>query len=224
MNLFDAILMQSKAKQPTVKQQRVIEAAIKLFAEKGYANTSTAEIAREAEVSEGTIFKHYGTKDRLLLSVVLPFIRELFPQIAKEVLTEVYSEEMSFEQFMRALIRNRVDFLADNKEIFHVFIKEVTYKDELRNELLQYAAAHVPPRMKGLAERFKARGELRDDLPVETIMKHVFTFIFGFLVSRFVILGQDTVSDAEIEEAVRFIMGGIAADGTEADGTESHPS
>lgn len=210
MNLFDAILMQSKAKQPTEKQQRVVEAAVKLFAEKGYANTSTAEIAREAEVSEGTIFKHYKTKDRLLLSVVLPFIRDLFPQIAEEVLTETYSEEKTFEQFMRAVIRNRIEFLTENKEIFQVFIKEIIYKDELRNELLLYAAANVPPRMRRVAEDFKRRGQLRD-MPVDAIMRNVFTFLFGFLTSRFIVMNQDTVSEEEIEEAVQFIMNGVGA-------------
>ena len=53
--IFDKILAQGLIKGKTEKQQRIIETTIKLFAEKGYANTSTAEIAKVAGVSEGTI-------------------------------------------------------------------------------------------------------------------------------------------------------------------------
>ena len=53
--IFDTILAQGLIKGKTEKQQRIIETTIKLFAEKGYANTSTAEIAKVAGVSEGTI-------------------------------------------------------------------------------------------------------------------------------------------------------------------------
>ena len=51
--LFESILEQWATKKKTKKQLAIVEAAIKLFAEKGYANTSTAEIAKVAEVSEG---------------------------------------------------------------------------------------------------------------------------------------------------------------------------
>lgn len=44
------------------KQIKILEAAIEIFAEKGYASTSTSEIAKRAGVAEGTIFRHYKTK------------------------------------------------------------------------------------------------------------------------------------------------------------------
>jgi len=40
--------------------------ALQLFAEKGFENTSTQLIAKEAEVSEALIFKYFGSKERLL--------------------------------------------------------------------------------------------------------------------------------------------------------------
>ena len=63
-----------KSDKPTTKQKKIIESAILIFSEKGYANASTAEIARHAGVSEGTIFKHYGTKENLLLSLIIPYL------------------------------------------------------------------------------------------------------------------------------------------------------
>ena len=130
---FDTILAQGLIKGKTEKQQRIIETTIKLFAEKGYANTSTAEIAKVAGVSEGTIFKHYGKKDQLLLSVILPFVNDFFPNMAKELIEETMLEQTtSFEEFLRNLLKNRVAFITENKEIFRVIVKEIIYKEELK--------------------------------------------------------------------------------------------
>ncbi len=51
---------------PAETRARVIEAAFMLFATRGYAATGTADIAREADVSEGSIFYHFGSKRALL--------------------------------------------------------------------------------------------------------------------------------------------------------------
>ncbi len=51
---------------PAETKQRVLTAANMLFSTKGFANTGTADIAREADVSEGSIFYHFGSKKALL--------------------------------------------------------------------------------------------------------------------------------------------------------------
>lgn len=51
---------------PAETKQRVLAAAHMLFSTRGFANTGTAEIAREADVSEGSIFYHFGSKKALL--------------------------------------------------------------------------------------------------------------------------------------------------------------
>ena len=206
--IFDAILNQAVTKVKTEKQQKIVETAIQLFAEKGYANTSTAEIAKASGVSEGTIFKHYGTKDNLLLSVILPFVSELFPYIAQEMLKETLLENTTFEQFLRSVIKNRVDFITENKEIFQVLIKEIVYKDELKKELLPYALANIPPIFINVLEEFRGRGELID-LPAERIFKILVSFLGGFFVSRFLLFDDFTVSEEEIEDGVQFVMNGL---------------
>jgi AcrR family transcriptional regulator len=51
---------------PAETRTRVLEAAYMLFNTRGYAGTGTADIAREADVSEGSIFYHFGSKRALL--------------------------------------------------------------------------------------------------------------------------------------------------------------
>ncbi len=52
--------------QPAQTKQRIIDAARLLFMEKGYAATSTADLAMAADVAEGSIFYHFGSKRTLL--------------------------------------------------------------------------------------------------------------------------------------------------------------
>ena len=51
---------------PAETKQRVLAAAHMLFSTKGFTSTGTADIAREADVSEGSIFYHFGSKKALL--------------------------------------------------------------------------------------------------------------------------------------------------------------
>lgn len=209
--LFDAMLAQSVATKKTVKQQKIVETAIRLFAEKGYANTSTAEIAKSSGVSEGMIFKQYGTKENMLLSLIVPFIGKLIPSLVHTALKETLTENIeTFEQFLRALLRNRAAFISENKEVFRVVVKEILYKDDIRNKLLPLIVANVPPLFNPVIERFKANGELRD-LPNEQILQTMMTFFGGFFVSRFLLFDRSSISEEEIEEAVRFIMNGLAS-------------
>lgn len=207
-NLFNEILT-VKSAQRTEKQQRIVEAAIRLFAEKGYSNTSTAEIAKAADVSEASIFKQYGTKDKLLLSLVVPYIKEMFPYEADETMNQVFSGAYSdFEAFLRALLKNRIAFITENRDIFLVLIKEIIYKEELKNELFPYIAEVAATRLTKIVELFQERDELAD-MPTRSILKLLFTVIGGFVASRFVLLNRESIDDEEVEDVVRMVLDGI---------------
>ena len=211
-NLLDSLIAQAKlSKKQTDKQKKIVESAIKLFAEKGYANTSTNEIAKAAGVAEGTIFRHYGTKDNLLLSLILPFLKDSIPTMAEGIFNEIRKERIiCFEDFLRALLKNRLHFLHENRGIFRIFIKEFFYNDELRNEFLPLFSENIVPRIVKLIDLYKAQGELMD-LPSDVIQRMLFTFVGGYFVSRFVLQQDDIIQDEEeeIEKVIRFVMDGI---------------
>jgi len=64
-----AVEPRSRRYDPAETRQRVLEAANLLFSTKGYAATGTADIARAADVSEGSIFYHFGSKKNLLVDI-----------------------------------------------------------------------------------------------------------------------------------------------------------
>ena len=208
-NLLDEMAkMLGKSNKQTVKQQKIIEVAITSFAEKGYSNTSTAEIAKKAGVAEGTIFKHYGTKENLLLSIMVPFLKDFFPLKVDELVGHLMNDKCTFEEFLRALITDRSAFLAENREIFQVFVKEMFYKEELRNELLPFAVEVGSNHLTKVIEQFKQRGEMKD-VPNEIIQKMLITVIGGMFVTNFVLLNKQSISGNEIEQVIPFVLEGL---------------
>ncbi len=53
-----------------ITRQRVLDAAQRLFRERGYAATSLEQIAEAADVTKGAIYGHFATKEDLLLSAI----------------------------------------------------------------------------------------------------------------------------------------------------------
>lgn len=212
IKILDTIIAQSKlSKKETDKQQKVLEAAIAMFAEKGYANTSTSEIARAAGVSEGTIFRHYGTKENLLLSVILPFIKELVPILAKELEREIIPNNYAgFEEFLRALIKDRTKLIKDNKEIFVIVVKEFLYREDLRKEFIPHLKTEIFQYIHQALELFKARGELAD-IDNDKLAKNMFMLIGSYLIMQYVLQPEKTLAEEaeELDELIYFILYGV---------------
>lgn len=211
-NLIEEMIAQAKlSKKQTDKQQKIVEASIKIFAEKGFANTSTSEIANKAGVAEATIFRHYGTKDNLLLSVILPFIKDLIPRMADEIFNGLMAQNpTTFEQFLRALIKNRIDFISKNKKLFQIWVKEVIYREEFKQELAPLASEIIIHHFKIIIETYKERGDLIEK-PTPVLLRMLLTFLYGYFTSRFVLITDNVVmdEDAELDEVIHFIMDGI---------------
>ncbi len=67
-------------------EQRLLDATLKLISEKGYLGSTTREIAQEAGVTELTLFRHFGTKEKLFEALLrnhtfLPRLKELLPEL-----------------------------------------------------------------------------------------------------------------------------------------------
>jgi AcrR family transcriptional regulator len=58
-------------------RQAIVEAARRLFTERGFEGVTIAEVAREADVSEGTVFNYFPTKEDLFYSPMEAFEAEL---------------------------------------------------------------------------------------------------------------------------------------------------
>lgn len=81
------------------KKMRIINAAISEFADKGYASASTNEIARKAQISKGSLFHYFGTKEKLY-----DWLIKYSAGIIEAALYE--SEQIRNEDFIEVLVQS----------------------------------------------------------------------------------------------------------------------
>ncbi|EEK70002.1 MULTISPECIES: TetR/AcrR family transcriptional regulator [Bacillus cereus group] len=193
------------------RQMRILEAAVDMFGEKGYASTSTSEIAKRAGVAEGTIFRYYKTKKDLLFAVVMPtltkFAAPFFVQaFAKEIFKTEYE---SYEVLLRVIIQNRFEFAKKHFPMIKILIQEVPFQPELKSEIQQLIETELLVHFKKLIAKFQEEGEIIE-LPPSSVLRLTLSAVLGLLLARFLLLPEEKWDDeVEIENTIQFILYGL---------------
>jgi AcrR family transcriptional regulator len=86
-------LMSLTSKSPPPTRDRLIRASIGLVAREGLAAATTAAIAQKAGVAEGTLYRHFESKDDLLIAAYRQLKEEIFLQAARGVDTSEPARE-----------------------------------------------------------------------------------------------------------------------------------
>lgn len=194
----------------TEKQKKIIVSAIESFAEKGYSATSTSEIAKKAGVAEGTIFRHYKTKKDLLLAIVAPVMAKFVaPFIIKDLKKVLDKDYEHFEDFLKAILENRREFLIKNLPTIKILLQEIPFHPELKDLFKDHIALKVYERFEKIVEHYKANGQIID-IPAYSVFRMSLSTIFGYLIARYMILPEaDWDDEAETERTVQFILHGL---------------
>lgn len=107
-------LTERKQREKLHRRETIIKAARDLFFEKGYS-TTMEEIAERAELSKGTLYIYFNSKDELYISVIMEGFR-----ILEERLEKALSSREDVEAKLRTIYRTFVDHCLDNREYFRI--------------------------------------------------------------------------------------------------------
>lgn len=115
------------------KEKVIIETALRLFKKGGIQSTPVSQIAKEAGVSQVTIFKYFDTKDNLVINVINYFAKESF-----NIFEEVVNKDVSFEEKIREIIFMKKSYANDMSQDFLMkfmesYAKENSYIKDLYN-------------------------------------------------------------------------------------------
>jgi len=110
-------------------KDKLIEAAVKLFEEKGYLGTTTATIAASAGVAEVTLFRHFGSKDVIFT--------EALKQIRHSVELELFKEDQQkdYREEIRHASRNLCRYFITENRTIRMMLFESIRNPKLRNVL-----------------------------------------------------------------------------------------
>jgi AcrR family transcriptional regulator len=188
------------------RREQIVEAATRVFAEKGFGRATTREVAREAGVSEGTIYNYFEDKDALLMAI-------LHKLNETERRAEDFEEGMAtdFRGYLKEYLRRRMSVIWENREVFRVVISEMLVNAELRELYLRQVVA---PTMRIAEENFRSRikqGEVRQtDAPLA--MRSVAGAVLGVLVLG--LLGDEEIGSRSDE--VPDVLAGLLIHGLDA--------
>ncbi len=116
------------------RRAQIVRAAVKLFAERGYARTTTRDIAREAGISEGTIYRHFTSKQDLLSSFIeSTALQSLQAQFAarqgsddeREMLQHLFEERFALAERHRALMKVAIGEALFDPELARAIAKRI---------------------------------------------------------------------------------------------------
>ncbi len=94
---------------------RIMKKALKLFSEHGYYQTTTKQISLDAGVNEITLFRHFGTKEKLFQETTTYYVQEI--NIKSEIGRLIRQD---FEESILEIARDYLDFCFKNKKLYRI--------------------------------------------------------------------------------------------------------
>lgn len=171
----------------TQKQKDVLITSIRLFAEQGYANTSTRQIAAAAHQSEGTMFKHFKSKANILHAALEPIIHEIIPDVEAEFKQESLSHlTTNLHDFLDFFVRNRMAFAANNQDAIKVFFSELLYNESLRTQFIETARRELIAAFKDTITTLQQQ-HIIIDWPFNEIFRYMIAVVVGYVLDRYVL-------------------------------------
>jgi len=184
------------------KQKRVLIASLTLFSEIGFEKTTSLDIARRAEVSEGTVFSYFKTKEGILNTLLLLFFDQVIPETI-ELFTDqkVLCNDESVTVFFRSMIEDRLNFLTNNRDIIKILISRSLIDSSLFEKTGDIVQNNIVIPLNPILDRYKAKGELVN-WPNERIIRNLISLMLSYAVpsilnSKAIDVGK--VSDEMIE-------------------------
>ena len=113
--------------------RRLVDAAAQVFARDGVRGATTREIASEAGVSEMTLFRHFGTKENLLGSV----IKQAFSQPRTSRQPEIPVDQEGLRTALISLAKAHSRFLAENFAFIRVVIGELHHYTKQERDVVK---------------------------------------------------------------------------------------
>jgi TetR/AcrR family transcriptional regulator, fatty acid metabolism regulator protein len=182
-----------KAATQEEKRQKILEAAVRAFARKGYHACRVGEIAEEAGVAYGLVYHYFGSKEDVLESI----FRDTWTQMLARI-REVEEGDDSAREKVRKVTALLLRTWRRDPDLVRVLVREVTRSPEQMQRQID-EIGHANDALERVVADGQARGEFRNDLD----SKLVATIWYGALEETLTgwVMGQLPDSDEDIARA-----------------------
>lgn len=195
--------MTADKKKNSDKHRRIIEAAIKVFAKNGFYNSKVSEIARAAQVADGTIYLYFQNKDDILISLFEEVMQDVLDRVETAIAKET-DPARKLERFAQA----HLSLVEENQEVSEIIQVEIRQSSKFMRGYDNIKFVRYLNIISDIIREGQAQGLFRPDVK-PGIAKRAF---FGALdeMSRYWVLSSAkkySISTAAREISTFFLQG-----------------
>jgi TetR/AcrR family transcriptional regulator, fatty acid metabolism regulator protein len=141
---------------PEGKRERILDAAIKVFAAEGFYNAKVSQIAHEAGVADGTIYLYFKSKDDLLINLF-----EDRMEMVNANLREALETESTAVARLRRIVKLHLELVEQNRDMAEVISVELRQSSKFIREYSNPKFAEFLRTIAGAVVEGQRTGELR---------------------------------------------------------------
>ncbi|MBQ7197899.1 MAG: TetR/AcrR family transcriptional regulator [Selenomonadaceae bacterium] len=142
-------------------RQAILDAAAREFKSRGFMNTAVSDIMRESNLSVGTFYSYFGSKEEVLMELV----KNLFKRVEENLSVQ---ESESSIKLLEICCMDTAKLIDENRFILPLFTSAGVHSDKP-----EHMPDNLSPKFKKIFEeiilRGQDRGEIRRDIPVDLI-------------------------------------------------------
>ncbi len=151
------------------KRERILAAAERVFARRGFFASRVSEIAKDAGVADGTIYLYFKSKDDLLISL----FENRMKQVNAAMRTAIASATKPVDQ-LRALIKTYLQLIHDEPAAAEVLTIELRQSSKFMKEYENAEFADFLRMLGGVIAKGQAAGDLDDGIPSHVAARMIF--------------------------------------------------
>lgn len=199
--------MSKRKLQAMETKKKIFETAQHLILEHGFENVSVDSIVKAADVSKGTFYVHFESKDALAAALIHDYTSTTDKDY-KSFLTNLPDQTSVFDTLL-LLAEEITEFIATNIGLENM---RVLYKAHLTKTINTTPAMSYDRDLYKMftevLERGIRQGELREDIPVEFLSKHLIMAIRG-ITYEWCIRFPDFDLKKQVQEHFRILLYGL---------------
>lgn len=186
-------LTNRKAKRIQRIQEEIMDAAINIISKKGFKNATTKEIAKEADMAEGTLYNYFKNKNDILMTIAERYVNEKRDfntstdvESVQEFIINLYSQNSNNDKISR----------EKDREILKALLPEFLTDKTLG---AMYYERIVRPFLINIEEKLTTlkNNGLVDDFDVKALSRLLYSSLIGFAILE--INGDPEITEGSLE-------------------------
>ena len=186
-----------------VKRQLIIDAAIEVFSRNGFQNSTISQIARKADVAEGTIYQYFKNKEDLFFSIPIDKTKEFYNELELH-LEGIHGAENKIRKFVWYYLYH----LQENPNYTRALMLEMRVNRNFAKTKTFEAYRPLTHKILEIIEEGQEEGVIRKDVNIYTI-RHLILGMLEHIVTRWLLKGEKNDLLVQYNEAVELLVQGI---------------